>query len=120
MTAKTADRVPPESEKLEFARNTKTGTVHILCHGPHRHWVPPTRKDAPADAAALLNTLTAPCRMLCGTRLLVGASDSFPAVWAAGDDFADDDLCTSCVLALGGQQWRAFHADNRGPFSDVS
>jgi hypothetical protein len=24
-------------------------------------------------------------------------------------------LCIACVRALGDQQWRAFHVDNRGP-----
>jgi hypothetical protein len=61
---------------------------------------------------------TTPRRMLCGIDLLTGGADDWPAVWVAGDHFADDDLCIACVLALGDQQWRAFHIDNRGPFNE--
>jgi hypothetical protein len=107
------DRIPPQGEQLEFARNNKTGRVHILCYGPDRHWIPPTRADA-GPAAEVLSMLTAPCRMLCGVRLLAGAFGQYPAVWMAGDSFADDDLCVACVQALGDQSWRAFHVDNRG------
>jgi hypothetical protein len=106
-------RIPPLSEQLEFARNTETGRVHILCHGPDRHWIPVTRKDNP-EGTAVLNLISAPCRMLCGARLFVSAMDGHQAVWASGDHFADDALCIRCVQALGDQQWRAFHADNRG------
>lgn len=62
---------------------------------------------------------TTPRRMLCGVRLLVGGADDWPAAWEAGDGFADSDLCVSCVLALGDEQWRTFHVDNRGPFHDA-
>ena len=46
-----------------------------------------------------------------------GKSGSWPTVWEAGDGFADGDLCVSCALALGDQQWRAFH--NLGPFHEA-
>ena len=101
------------TRELEFARNTKTGRVHILHDGPERDWVPLTRECA-GPAAEVLSMLTEPLRMLCGARMLVGAFDNYPAVWVAGDSFADADLCIACVRALGDQQWCAFHVDNRG------
>ena len=106
-------RIPPLSEQLEFVRNTETRRVHILCYGPARNWVPSATREDP-KAAAIMGLISTPCRMLCGTKLLVGVSDTQRAVWEAGDDFDDDDLCIACVQALGDQQWRAFHADNRG------
>ena len=108
-----AMRIPPLSEQLEFARNTETRRVHVLCSEPARYWLPSTWKGNP-EAAAILGLLSTPCRMLCGAKLLVGADDSRRAVWEAGDNFTDADLCIACVRALGDQQWRAFHADNRG------
>ena len=89
---------PPPDEQLQFARNGKTGCVHIM------HWCP---RDEPATFAEI--TLLTHTQVLCGVRIWGGA------VYVAGDGFADDDLCYSCVMARGDQQWRAFHADNRGP-----
>lgn len=105
-------RIPPESEQLEFAQNTSTGRVHILCGGEARNWVPSTRLNH--EAEAMLSLVSEPCRMLCGARLLVGSSDERPAVWTAGYAFDDDALCVRCVRALGCDSWRAFHVDNRG------
>jgi hypothetical protein len=105
-------RIPPLSERLEFARNTETRRVHVLCSEPARYWLPVTWEDP--KVAMILGLLSTPCRMLCGAKLLVGVDDRQRAVWEAGDDFDDDDLCIACVRALGDQQWRAFHADNRG------
>jgi hypothetical protein len=65
-------------------------------------------------AVAILNLIAVPQRMLCGARLLVGADERLAAVWTGGDAFDDDSLCFPCVMALGDQSWRAFHADNRG------
>jgi hypothetical protein len=113
-------RIPPPGADLEFARNTVTGTVHILCHVPERGEPGYTEPEVCASfAEGLAAMFTTPRRMLCGVRLLVGGADDWPAVWVAGDDFADGDLCVSCVLSLGDQQWRAFHVDNRGPFHDA-
>jgi hypothetical protein len=111
------DRIPPPSEPLEFARNTKTGTVHILCSEAARRWVPSTREDI-GDSETIPAALSMPFRMLCGARLLVSGLEGFPAVWTAGYSFADDDLCIGCVRGLGDQQWRAFHADDRGSPDD--
>lgn len=112
-------RIPPPGADLEFARNTATGTVHILCHIPQRGEPGYTEPEACASfAAGLAAMFTTPRRMLCGVRRLAGASGDWPAVWEAGNDFADSDLCVSCVQALGDQQWRAFHVDSRGPFDD--
>lgn len=108
-----AKRIPPPEVDLEFARNTKTSAVHILCYGPAREWVPSTRPSG-SPAAIVLGFYTAPCRMLCGAKLLVGVDESCPAVWASGDHFPDDDLCFRCVMALGEQQWRAFDSGIRG------
>jgi len=107
-----ASRIPPPGEQLEFARNTETRRVHIVRYGPTRNWVPSATRESP-EAAAIMSLISTPCRMLCGAKLLVGVSDSQRAVWEAGEDFDDDDLCIACVQALGDQQWRAFHADNR-------
>jgi hypothetical protein len=109
----TPTRIPPLSEQLEFARNTETRRVHVLCYGPARDWVPSATREDP-KAAVMMALISTPCRMLCGAKLFVGVDDSQRAVWEAGDDFTDDDLCIACVRALGDQQWRAFHADNRG------
>lgn len=87
-------RVPPEGE--EFGKNAETGRVHIM------PWTP--RDEAPAIFSFDLGD--AYTKMLCGTRL-------WPAVYVAGDDFADSDLCARCVRALGDQSDRAFHVDNR-------
>jgi hypothetical protein len=111
-----AARIPPDGEQLEFVRNTKTGRVHIMCYGPESYWTSPARDEMDPRAVAVLNWVAQPRRMLCGAKLLVGADDRLPAAWATGDHFDDDDLCIACVTALGDQQWRAFHADNRGPF----
>lgn len=115
-----AARIPPESEQLEFARNTKTGCVHILCRGPGRRWAPPTREneDPLSFSGVVHDALLAPSRMLCGAKLLVGPFENLPAVWVGGDHFADDDFCIACVQALGDQSWRAFHPDNRAPCPD--
>lgn len=106
-------RRPPLGEML-FARNAETGTVHILCHVPERHepgWSP--AREYASFAEGLADMFNTPSWMLCGIRLLVCAGDG-PAVWIAGDDFEDGDLCGRCVRALGQQQWQAFHVDNRG------
>lgn len=108
----TMTRIPSEGELLEFARNTKTGRVHILCGGDARNWIPCTRMNA--EATAMLSLISSPCRMLCGVKTLVSSRAESPAVWEAGYGFEDDDLCVSCVRALGSQGWRAFHVDNRG------
>jgi hypothetical protein len=111
-------RIPPLSEQLQFARNTTTGRVHILvAKGPGRYWVPLTRSPEHPGADLMMGLLTNPCRMLCGAKFLVGATDQFPAV-RTGGGFDDDDLCIACVQALGDQSWRAFHADNRTQYSE--
>lgn len=107
------DRIPPAGEPLEFVRTLKTGTVHIVCYGPDRHWTPATETDIPEDAQAFLRIVRTPCQMLCGAKLLVASHDFSQAIWTDGR-FPDDDLCISCVAALGDQQSRAFHVDNRG------
>lgn len=115
-TTVTADRIPPLSEPLEFARNTKTCRVHILCGGEARDWIPNTRMNA--EASAILGLVSSPCRMICGAKMLVSSAVDFPAVWEAGSSFADDELCDRCVQGLGDQSWRAFHEDNRGADCD--
>jgi hypothetical protein len=108
----TASRIPPMSEQLQFARNTKTQCVHVLCSEETRHWVPVTRMNK--EASAMLSLISDPCRMLCGVKLRVSSAElEHVAVWQGGD-FEDDDLCISCVQALGDDSWRAFHDDNRG------
>ena len=89
--------IPPLDEQLQFARNDQTGRVHIL------RWCP---RGEPAPFAQIV--LSTHIDVLCGTHL-------WDTAYVAGDGFADDDLCIACVRALGGQSWRAFHADSRGP-----
>ncbi len=55
--------------------------------------------------------------MLCGYHLKYGVP-GLRGELVGGDHFGDEDLCVPCVQALGDQQRRAFHADNRGPFSE--
>lgn len=110
MRAETAGGVPPEGEPLEFVRNKRTGRVHILRHLEDRAPGP-----AVSFAEGLAKMFTTPRKMLCPVRLRVGGFDDFPGTWVGGDHFTDDDLCVACVQALGDQQWRAFHVDNRGP-----
>lgn len=94
------NRIPPEDERLQFARNAETGRVHIMC------WFP---RDEPAPFTQIvLSTLV---QVLCGTNL-------WDSLYVADDGFTDDDLCIRCVRVLGDQSWRAFHVDNRGQPDD--
>lgn len=104
-------RIPPLSERLEFARNTGTRCVHIL---PWQMEGFETALPGPVTVAQSLNFLPGRCPMLCGEKLTLGPDAGWPAIRVPGDSFADEELCFKCVRALGGQQWRAFHADNRG------
>ena len=114
-------RIPPMSEQLRFARNTKTDRVHILPHVPGRDdadWVePPTVRFA----EGLMQAAETPVVTLCGQRLrihmagLASLAKSSPGEFEAGEHLTADQLCIACVKALGDQQWRAFHVDNRGP-----
>lgn len=108
-------RVPDEGEPLEFIQQTKTGRVHILpANAPIDRALP-----GPVTDAELLYALAASRPMLCGTRLIVGPDRTWPAVHVGGDTFTDAALHAKCVLALGDQQWRAFHVDNRGDGEEV-
>jgi len=111
-------RMPLPGEPLRFARNTRTLTVHIVTHAPEPGEPGAVVREYASFAEGLADMFTTPCHMLCGRRLLVGAFDSYPAVWMAGSEFADDDLCIACVRALGEQSWRAFHSDERGEPDD--
>lgn len=114
-------RVPPLSERLQFARNTKTDRVHILPHVPGPD--DPDWKEPPTVgfAEGLMRAAEAPVVTLCGQRLrihmagIASFDKSSPGEFEAGEHFTDDQLCIACVRALGDQQWRAFHVDNRGP-----
>lgn len=117
MGTKKAARIPPPHAELKFAQNNHTGKVHI------QPYVPEPYEDGhePVDlgfAEGLAQFMTqGPISMLCGTRLrLHPRFHDEHASYVGGEHFDDDDLCIACVMALGGQQWRAFHADNRGPF----
>lgn len=90
-------KVPPLSEQLQFAKNEQTGRVHILT------WYP---RSEPIPFAEIVLSTRVP--VLCGV-------DLWHPPYVAGDGFPDEDLCVRCVKALGDQQWRAFHVDNRGP-----
>lgn len=89
-------RIPPLDERLQFAKNSKTGCVHIM------RWCP---RDEPAPFAEVV--LSALVQVLCGTNL-------WDSLYVAGDGFTDDALCIACIRALGDQSWRAFHVDSRG------
>jgi hypothetical protein len=117
MNAKKTDRMPPLGADLKFAQNNHTGRVHILPHAPE----PGEGGYEPVDLSfgeGLAQFMTqGPIPMLCGTRLrLHPRFHEEHASYVGGGHFADEDLCIACVLALGDQSWRAFHADNRGPF----
>jgi hypothetical protein len=107
------DRIPPPGDQLEFTRNTATGSVHILPAGTEG--IERALPDTEATAAEVLYCVSRR-PMLCGVMLMVGIDDRWPAVWIGGDHFTDDQLCVRCVRALGDQQNRAFHVDNRGPW----
>ena len=94
--------VPPADADLRFARS-KTGRVHILS------WVPGLEDEGwePVEPGRWAEALMAKALMLCGLRLFLPEA-------MTGGDFADGDLCYRCVMALGDQQWRAFHVDSRG------
>jgi hypothetical protein len=105
--------IPPDGEVLRFARRNSTGTVHI------REWVPGYGDDGynpvPVPfAESIAQALMQRTGMLCGQqiRLLPGGPGCEGD--GVGGDFDDSDLCYRCVMALGDQQWRAFHADSRG------
>lgn len=113
-----AVKVPPLGEPLEFARTESTGRVHILPWSPGPEddgWAEP---PAMGFAEGLAMAAATPVRTLCGQRLRIALAGSnavaSPGDFIGGDGFTDDDLCIACVRALGDQQWRAFHADNRG------
>jgi hypothetical protein len=115
VSTKRADRIPPQHADLKFARNNHTGRVHIL------PYVPDPGEDGyePEELSfgeGLAQFMTqGPISMLCGTLLrLHPRFHDEHASYVGGDHFTDDDLCIACVMALGDQQWRAFHADNRG------
>jgi hypothetical protein len=114
---RTAARIPPMSERPEFARYNRTGRIHILCYRPRygEPGGPEVDPSRPFTAEHLMSALREPAEMLCGKVFRVSGFDEFPGTWASGDEFDDDDLCIRCVQALGDQQWRAFHVDNRGP-----
>jgi hypothetical protein len=106
-------RVPAEGEPLGFIQQIKTGRVHILpAASPIDRALPGPREEA--TDAELLYALAGSRPMLCGTRLIVGPDRTWPAVHVGGDTFTDDALHAKCVHALGDQQHRAFHVDNRG------
>ena len=114
-------RIPPESERLRFVRNNAAGTVHVACWG--EHWDAdvwnavthlPERDQNWGEIAVEVITGPGP-EMLCGKHLKYGWFGS-PGDLVTG--FSDDDFCAGCIRALGGQSWRAFHADNRGEASD--
>lgn len=90
-------QIPPLDEQLQFAKHKKTGAIHIMSWYPARETVPFAEV-----------TFSSRVLVLCGRTL-------WDPSYAAGDDFPDDALCHRCVHALGDQQWRAFHVDNRGP-----
>jgi hypothetical protein len=102
--------IPPLGARLEFTRNNKTGTVHVMPHGLES-WPSGFRgMNVAADAEKYVNALVMP-RMLCGAR--AWPSHTRSDLGMVVTDFSDDDLCARCVRALGDQSWRAFHADNR-------
>ena len=113
-------RVPPDGETLRFVRQVRTGTVHIAAWAPeepwHAGWTEPAAEQDWGQAMAEWVTSPGP-PMLCGYRLKYGVP-GLRGELAGGDGFKDEDLCVACVRALGGQQWRAFHVDNRGPFNE--
>lgn len=102
-----ASRIPPESEDLEFIRNTRTGTVHILPWDDSPEEIP-AGDWGDAVAARLASP---PPGMLCGTRLRHGwpGEPGEPV-----DEFGDNDLCVACVRALGDQSVRAFEHPQPG------
>jgi len=106
------NRIPPPDERLEFVRNNTSRAVHILCGGADRI----ASISAPPGAAEVIAHLVTAYRTLCGARTLVGEHDSDPWVWMGQEEFPDEALCRSCVQALGDQQNRAFHQDERGPW----
>lgn len=101
-------QIPPEGDELEFARNSRTGGVHVIATPYDEDDVPGTDAGPGEFVQALLYRTP----MMCGTRLFLG--------WDAGDEafrvstFSDDDLCKSCVRALGDQAPRAFIHPRRG------
>jgi hypothetical protein len=103
-------RIPPEGEPLQFVRNVESGTVHILPVGSDG--IERALPDAEVTAAEVLYCVGRR-PMLCGTMLITGFDERFPACYTTGYAFTDDQLCVRCVRALGDQSWRAFHADNR-------
>lgn len=98
--------IPPPCADLTFVRNNRTGRVHIARHLPQPGepgWAKP-RPIPFAEALALM--FSTPRQMLCGIRLLL--TSEIRASYTSGNDFADQDLCVTCVYALGDQQVRAF------------
>jgi hypothetical protein len=96
---------------VEFARNIRTGRVHILAWtpGPHDDGFDPRPVTFAEGLAEMMTTRR---RMLCPVSMLLLPGGRGEHV--GGSAFADEELCISCVKALGSEQWRAFHKDNRG------
>jgi hypothetical protein len=101
-TAQKECPIPADAE-LEFAQNTKTGTVHILQYSP-----PPCLDHSPVTmpfAAGLEAMANHRTTMLCGRRLWL---EPWGKAGDRVDVFDDDDLCIGCVTAMGDQSARAF------------
>ncbi|MFF5261451.1 hypothetical protein ACFY4C_21110 [Actinomadura viridis] len=90
---------------LRFIRST-TGRVHVLPDDAHECSAEPIASGH--DFAAIM---LAPTRMLCGS--------VFSIDWTGGQgrraqpvgDFADEDLCARCVMAMGDQASEIFDRD---------
>jgi hypothetical protein len=114
-----ASRIPPPGEDLEFARHTGTGTVHILAWIPDPDWRDVQGAKGCVSVAHLtpeqVGDLVVNRRtMLCGQAFSFG---DYGHRAKPVEVFADEDICMSCVRALGDQSSRAFEHPQPGAFS---
>lgn len=100
-----ADRIPPESEDLEFIRNKRTGTVHVEVYCPDpRDTDEPVRRLADCTDEEAMDIILGQTAMLCGERFAMCPGGHAEYV----SEFPDEKLCRGCWRALGDQSSRAF------------
>lgn len=112
----------PDRAEIQFARQARTGRVHVLPYVPDPAEederppvllasLPPSPADVARAAVAgstdVLDAFLGLVRVLCGYEAYTAPGGRLEHV--GPDGFPDEALCVACVRALGDGAWRAFH-----------